>query len=89
MINPLLKLALGFGLMVVLWLVFPILDIFDIFLQLVAVPLVFIACFAVGMDGAYEGFRVAYASGFFGDLRGRLTTYREMMGSQPQEQKAA
>ncbi len=89
MINPMIKILLGFGLMVVIWFMFPILDILEIFVQLVAVPIIFIACICVGVEGGYEAVRVAINSGFFGELRGRLTAYREMRGKQPPTTSAA
>lgn len=79
------KIGAGFMLATLMLVFLPILDLLELFLWVVVVPITFLWAIGLVGDGLYEGI-TASTTGILRDLKNRVNEFRESMTS-PEEPK--
>ena len=85
--NSLTKIILGLVIGGLIYALTPILELLELFLYIVLLPLTFLFAFGLISEGVYNGL-VVLTSGMIKDLKTRVNNFRNNMVSEPAAEKS-
>src|SRR5690348_7615206 len=81
-LSPLSKVIIGALIIVVLWFVFPMIDLIEAFTLMFFIPLLFFVAIEIMSEGTYEMIRQKTAGAFFKSLKERIDTWSQQFKSE-------